>query len=889
MSKSSHSPLNLGRRDWLQRLGVQVGALALGSTLGGSLSGCGGGSDAGDSATTTSDPGLAWPSGMSANFEHAAATGLVLPQAIQASSGQVSAAAALLDGGACTLVADADTPPTVMLDYGRVTGGVPTLEVVAFTGAPVLHFAHSESAAYRDGGDVTLGFSIASEPSRAVTWPVTATGVLRGRVLQGGQRWQKVWLTGSGSVTVRQLGLDAVTIHSVADRSATGWFRSSDALLNQIWSIGAYTAELNQMAQGTQPTPWVLGTDGANVGPSGLALYQAGVAWSTYTVQFHATVQAGGLGWAVRASMLTRLAFTLCTADDADHPDTLSIETGSIFIGGTRTLSRVSLPTSLPTGQSAVIATEVTASGVNVSIDGAAVTTVSLAEVGFLPNGSFGFFNRSACAAVVSDVSVVDAQGASLYASGLRLADQASVLRAFPVGSNPVPLLTDGAKRERQSFSLDLVAAAPAVYCGTGWSECVAGSLRQLCAYIDANGQIASTLDPAMSLDPLSPATAPQSRWYSLSYALHVVVALADCWRHSGDLSLVQDLWPAVSGQLSWAHSLVDSTGLLLTDGSTGLDWHPQFGGALSGHVSLVNVVYVKALRDAAEMATALGQTALASSFGTRATTARDGLASVLFNASTGVYDISDALTGTVGQDSNALAVLWGVADDSRASAMLDKLASSLATSSGHRAFSTDTGWGSVISPMVSGFEVGALFRAGRASDALALVRQGWRMMVENSTHACGTTWESMSDAGVPSGPDISLAHGWSAGPTAALSRHVLGARPLTAGWSRWLCKPMPGDLSWAAGQLPTPLGPVAVRWNLAPASGLRCAIAVTVPAGSECVLALTTAMQGSRVTVNGQTVSLDSALGTDADLDAASCRYLTLSGTGAFVIKVYA
>lgn len=85
----------------------------------------------------------------------------------------------------------------------------------------------------------------------------------------------------------------------------------------------------------------------------------------------------------------------------------------------------------------------------------------------------------------------------------------------------------------------------------------------------------------------------------------------------------------------------------------------------------------------------------------------------------------------------------------------------------------------------------------------------------------------------------------------------------------------------------------MAVRWNLAPSSSLRCAIGVTAPNGSQCVVALTPAMQGSRVTVNGQTVSLasslDGSLGTDADLDAASCRYLTLSGTGDFVIRVEA
>lgn len=842
------------------------------------FTGCSGGSDP--------MTGWSWPDGMAADFSHAAKPGMVLPTAIRDHSGSVSQPNALIQGGACTLNAGVGQANAVSLDYGRVVGGIPALNIESFTGAPVLHMAFSESSAFLDSGGVTLGFSIASEPSRSVAWPIQQVGVLRGRVLQGGQRWQKIWVTGSGSVTISQLGMDAVTIHAPDARAQTGWFRCSDDLLNQIWSIGAYTAELNQMAQGSQPRPWQLGADGADIGPSGLALYQAGSHWNQYTLAFDVKVLAGGIGWVVRASMLTRLSFTLCSADDAEHPNTLLLETGSIFVGGSRVLSRINLPAPIPVGTMLSISTQVGDMDVTVSINGQVVATQSVAAIGFLPPGSFGFFNRSACAAVVSNVAVADGGGASLYQSAFTLADGAALERAFPIGTNPVPLLTDGAKRERQSFSLDLVAAAQTVYYGTGWYACVAGAIRQLCAYVDGNGQIASTLDPAMPLTPVSPDVAPQSRWYSLSYALNVIVALADCWRYSGDRSLVSDLWPAITAHLRWAQTLAGSDGLLVTDSSNGLDWHPQFGGALSGQVSLVNVIYAKCLNDAADMAAALGEHAASSAYAALAAATRAALDKALFNTSTGVYDISDSLRGTVAQDVNALAVLWGVASDARVDTLLDKLESALLTPYGHRAFSSDSGWGSVISPMTGGFEVGALFRAGRAKDALRLVRTGWAMMVNDSTHACGTTWESMTDAGVPGGSDISLAHAWSSGPTALMSRHVLGARPIEAGWTSWLCKPAPGDLSWAAGQVPTPQGPIQIKWARLSGSDVVAELSITVPAGTKCTLALPPELQGSQTLVNERHVEMAEQSDLDTDPAKTGYRYLELSGSGQFLIQ---
>jgi len=56
-----------------------------------------------------------------------------------------------------------------------------------------------------------------------------------------------------------------------------------------------------------------------------------------------------------------------------------------------------------------------------------------------------------------------------------------------------------------------------------------------------------------------------------------------------------------------------------------------------------------------------------------------------------------------------------------------------------------------------------------------------------------------------------SLCHGWAGGPTAWLSEHILGFKPLEPGCKKLLIDPHLGDLNWAEGSLPTPYGVVTV------------------------------------------------------------------------------
>jgi hypothetical protein len=96
------------------------------------------------------------------------------------------------------------------------------------------------------------------------------------------------------------------------------------------------------------------------------------------------------------------------------------------------------------------------------------------------------------------------------------------------------------------------------------------------------------------------------------------------------------------------------------------------------------------------------------------------------------------------------------------------------------------------------------------------------------------------------SGYFVSLAHGWSSGPTAWLMEQVLGIQPTGAGFSTVDIRPDLVDLDWAKGGEPTPHGllMVDVRKN--------GAIIVDVPEGVVARVLVPAASAKAQVTVNG-------------------------------------
>lgn len=126
-----------------------------------------------------------------------------------------------------------------------------------------------------------------------------------------------------------------------------------------------------------------------------------------------------------------------------------------------------------------------------------------------------------------------------------------------------------------------------------------------------------------------------------------------------------------------------------------------------------------------------------------------------------------------------------------------------------------------------------ALAKQGRYEEAIDRISDYWGAMLDLGAN---TFWEDLTysdvaksgriDEFVPDdkfdihadggdycykGLRMSLCHGWASGPTAWLSRHVLGARPLEPGCKVIEVNPHLGNLEWAKGEFPTPKGVVKI------------------------------------------------------------------------------
>ncbi len=137
---------------------------------------------------------------------------------------------------------------------------------------------------------------------------------------------------------------------------------------------------------------------------------------------------------------------------------------------------------------------------------------------------------------------------------------------------------------------------------------------------------------------------------------------------------------------------------------------------------------------------------------------------------------------------------------------------------------------------------------AGDYQGAIDCIRQYWGAMLDLGAT---TFWEDFDldwtknaariDELVPEGKkDIhgdfgnycykgfrhSLCHGWASGPTAWMSEHILGIRIVRPGCRTIRLDPHLGDLEWAEGTFPTPMGLLKVRHEKGPGGKVESRVA---------------------------------------------------------------
>lgn len=324
---------------------------------------------------------------------------------------------------------------------------------------------------------------------------------------------------------------------------------------------------------------------------------------------------------------------------------------------------------------------------------------------------------------------------------------------------------------------------------------------------------------------------------------------------HTGDASLLEELYPVLAKAEAWFKSKKSARGLLDVNWSFtgsrllwpwidhGHRWPNNLPGFKLGELAALDCFHYKFLNDAAAIARATNRTPDAARYEADAVQLKNAINAAYWDSAQDLYWDDPART-IKSPYASALAVLYGIAPAERAGAILDQL--------------LDANYlMGAASPHFYSFVLEAFSRAGLHERALDAIRIRWGGLLGRGATTFWERWFVNVDLfGQPwpagENHNISLTHGYSAGPTAYLSNTVLGIRPLAPGFTRFAVAPQLSGLEWAEGSVPTPFGRIQASWRLNAGTGF--ALTAYVPNGTAGVISLPR-QSGDQVSVNGTVV----------------------------------
>ena len=433
--------------------------------------------------------------------------------------------------------------------------------------------------------------------------------------------------------------------------------------------------------------------------------------------------------------------------------------------------------------------------------------------------------------AYTTEMDVINpAQGRALVSPGWN--------NAFSIASGTTALV-DGAKRDRAVWSGDVGISGSTLYIALGDTLSVKNSLNEMYSLQKASGE-------------LPYGCAPFNLYSSDTYHMWTLLGTYTYYQYSGDTSWLASVWSKYQLGMSFILAKVNgSHGLLNVTGT--LDWAR---GDQGGENIEANVMLYRVLVTGAQIATVEGNSSLASTWSSTASTLKSKINSTLWNAGQGAYQDNPSNTSLFPEDGNSMAVVFGVTD---ATAKNTSIASYLRSNWSTNGSRTPEWKGNVspgISPFPGSFELQADAIANSDVDMLNLIRREWGFMY-NSTVGTKTFWEGYNvDGSYGYSPSFtSNCHGWSTGPTVALTYYTLGVMPTGVKGSTYSVIPHPGDLTSAQGQLTVDTGKtVVVNWTRSNNNAFSLTVTSTSNSGSTGVIGIPTFGQMRTITVNGST-----------------------------------
>ncbi|KAI6716034.1 hypothetical protein JHW43_001418 [Diplocarpon mali] len=414
------------------------------------------------------------------------------------------------------------------------------------------------------------------------------------------------------------------------------------------------------------------------------------------------------------------------------------------------------------------------------------------------------------------------------------------------LGTNGSSIFVDGGKRDRATWAGDLGIALPSVFVSTGDFESARNALQL-------------QYDLQSKAGELPMAGPPLNFFGSDTYHMASLIGTYEYLLYSGDLEFLSFNWVKFRLAIEFITAKLDRpSGALYVTGSG--DWGRYAQGGLN---TAANAMMFRTLITGALMARWQGYPALAANWEEMAYTLKASMNSPRYNwdPAVGAFKDSNLDASVYPEDGNNLALYYDMASSLYHQNISDRLV---------------TNWGPIgakcpelsfnIVPFIESMEIKGHLSVGQANRALELIRRSWGWYLNNPYGTQSTFVEGYLQDGsfgyrawTGYQQDYSYtshAHGWSTGPTHALSHYVLGLQLVSPGGSGWILAPQFGDLTFVEGGFTTPLGKFSAKWSLVPGG---YDVVYDVPAGTIGKLTLPAAKSGRpTASLDGKELHID-------------------------------
>lgn len=314
----------------------------------------------------------------------------------------------------------------------------------------------------------------------------------------------------------------------------------------------------------------------------------------------------------------------------------------------------------------------------------------------------------------------------------------------------------------------------------------------------------------------------PQSAWPETNknaippFALLWIGALHDYWMRQTDTAVLLRTLPGVRAVLDWYAPYVRENGIVRpTPHWPFIDWRPDLNGMARKNGKgpdscIITMMYYGALKDAADLETALGDRARADDNHIKMRRVADGFKAQCWSTQRGLYADTPE-KAQFSQHANALAVIYDLVPAAEQRAVLEKV--------------TLPGKGIDAPERVTGTTYYFSYYLGRALDHAGMgdryidLMQTWRNLLAQNF----TTWPEEFE------PSRSDSHAWSAHPTSGLLTYVAGIQPDAPGFARVKVTPHLGSLRRLDAAMAHPNGLIETRYRM---QGNRLTTVVKLPKG---------------------------------------------------------